>query len=186
MKASQAQVFLAGLAFFLISIRADVNAAETYRLAFTDVDGNSFSTADGHITTVVLTTQAGVDKARLVGDRIPDFCLANPMYRMITVLVFEKKHSKPTQVILRALMRRRLNAEGHRLQTRYDNLKIAQAARPNVSAVADFDGTIANELGCQPGANLLRVLVLGKNGELINQWSDVPSAEELSSALKRA
>jgi hypothetical protein len=181
----QAQVFLAGLTFLLMSLGADVIAAETYRLAFTDVDGNSFSTADGHVTTVVLTTQAGVDKARLVGDRIPDFCLGNTTYRMITVLVFEKKHSKPTQVILRALMRRRLDAEGHRLQTRYDNLKIAQAARPNVSAVADFDGMIANQLGCQPAADLFRVFVLGKNGELINEWTDVPSAEELSFALKR-
>jgi hypothetical protein len=97
---------------------------KNYRITCFDVDGNTLSTADGRITTVVLTTQSGIDKARLVGDRTPDFCVGNPAFRMITVLAFEKKHSKPIQLLMSAIMRRRRDAEGRRLQARYDKLKL--------------------------------------------------------------
>lgn len=103
---------------------------------------------------------------------------------MVTVLVFEKKHSKPMCMILSSLMRRRLDAEGRRLQNRYDKLKIGRNARRDVFAVADFDGTVAAQLGFQPVAGPFHVLVFGKNGQLIKQWNNVPSAEELGSALK--
>ena len=166
------------------TIFADLTVGQNYRLDLVDVDGNALSTADGHITTVVLSTQSGIDKARAVGDRTPDFCLGNPAYRMITVLSFEKQHSKPTRMILTSLMRHRLNAEGHRLQDRYDKLKIPRDARRDVSAVADFDGAIAAQLGLQSVAGAFRVFVFNKNGALIKQWSDVPTAEELSAALK--
>src|SRR5712692_8054243 len=121
----------------LTSIFAELTVGESYRINLPDVDGNTFSTADGRITTVVLISKSNIDKARAVGDRTPDFCLANPTYRMITVLAFEKKHSRPVRAILSSLMRRRLDFEGRRLQMRYDQLKIAHPARQNVFAVAD-------------------------------------------------
>jgi hypothetical protein len=167
------------------SIFADAVVGQNYSLSFVDVDGNSLSTADGHITTVVLTSQSGIDKTRVVGDQTPDFCLGNPTYRMITVLVFEKEHTKPTRMVLSALMRHRLNSEGHRLQNRYNKLKIARDARRDVSAVADFGGAIAKQLGLAPGGGLFHIFVFGKKGELIKQWEDVPSADELSTALKQ-
>ena len=173
------------LAFLLrTSLIAIAVAGQNYSLNLVDVDGNTFSTADGHVTILVLTTQAGIDKARAVGDRTPNFCLGNPAYRMITVLVFEKRHSKPTQMILSALVRRRLDSEGHRLQNRYDKLQIAGDARRNVLAVTDFDGTIAKQLGMEPAAGLFRIFVFGKNGDLLKQWSEVPAADEFSAALK--
>jgi hypothetical protein len=168
-----------------MSIYADLTAGQAYRISFVDVDGNALSIADGHITTLVLITQAGSDKARTVGDHVPDFCLGNPSYRMITVVAFEKKHSKPTRMILSSLMRRRLDSEGHRLQDRYNKLKISRDARHDVSATADFDGTITTQLGSQLATGLFHVFVFGKNGELMKHWSDVPSAEELTAALKQ-
>jgi len=104
---------------------------------------------------------------------------------MITVVVFEKNHSKPARLILSAIMRRRLESEGHRLQDRYDKLKIARNARRDVSAVPDFDGTIARQLGMEPGAGLFHIFVFGKNGNPIKEWSDVPPAGEFSAALKQ-
>jgi hypothetical protein len=167
-----------------MSILAQLTAGENYQIHFLDVDGNALSTSDGRITTVVLTSQANIDKARAVGDRIPDFCLGNSRYRMITVLAFEKNRSKPLRMILTSLMRRRLDSEAGRLQSRYDQLKIARNARQDVSAVADFDGTITKQLGAQPAAALFHVFLFGRNGELLKQWSDVPSSQELASALK--
>ena len=169
---------------FSQSFTADLTVGQRYPLRLTDVDGNALSTADGRITTLVVTTQAGTDKAREVGDRTPDFCLGNPTYRMITVLVFEKNHSKPTRAIFGSLIRRRLDSEGHRLQNRYNKLQISRNARQDVSAVADFDGAIAKELGLEPTAGVFHIFVFGKNGELIKQWQDVPAAEELAAAMK--
>ena len=165
-------------------VTADLTVGQRYPLNLTDVDGNVLSTADGRITILVLTTQAATDKAHMVGDRTPDFCLGNSSYRMITVLLFEKKHSKPTRAIFSSLIRRRLDLEGHRLQNRYNKLQISRNARQDVSAVADFDGNIARELGLEPSAAAFRIFLFGKNGELLKQWEDVPAAEELSAAMK--
>lgn len=171
--------------FLAISELADTAVGQSVSINLVDVDGNKFSTGDGHTTTIVLTTQAGIDKARLVGDRTPEFCLGNPAYRMITVLVFETSHNKPARVIISAVIRHRLDAEGRRLQDRYNKAKISRDARHDVSAVADFDGTIANQLGLKPAAGLFHIFVFGKNGELLKEWNDVPTADEYSAALKQ-
>jgi peroxiredoxin len=182
---SRAQILFALLALCAssISIFAQPAAGQSYRINFVDVDGNALSTSDGRITTIVLTNQSNVDKAHAVGDHTPDFCLGNSRYRMITVLAFEKTYSKPVRMIMTSLIRRRVDSEARRLQTRYDQLKIARNARHDVSAVADFDGTITKQLGAQPVGALFHVFVFGRNGELLKQWNDVPSAEELAAAL---
>ena len=167
-----------------MSILANLTVGQSYRISAPDADGNTLSTADGHVITIVLTTEAGISKARAVGDRSPDFCLLNPTYRFITVLAFEKKHSWPMRAILNGVIRRRLDSEGRLLQNRYDKLKIAREARRDVFAIADFDGTITKQLGAGPAADLFRVFVFGKNGELIKEWSDVPSTEDLAAVLK--
>jgi len=103
---------------------------------------------------------------------------------MITVLAFETKHSKPIRMILTSLMRRRVDSEAQQLQTRYDRLKIARNARQDVFAVADFDGVVTTQLGSQPSAALFHLFVFGRKGELLKQWNDVPSAEELAAVLR--
>jgi hypothetical protein len=182
------QIFFVGAIFFISStlIFAQPETGEVYRINLSDVDGNTFSTANGRVTVMALTSQANIDKARLVADRIPDFCLGNPNYRMITILVFEKNHSRPVRAVMSAMVRQRLNSEGQRLQSRYDQLKVNRDARKDVSAVADFGGSIANQLGLKPGLSLFQVFVFGKNGELMKHWKDVPSAEELAAALTRS
>jgi hypothetical protein len=167
-----------------MSTFAELSVGQSYRINLTDVDGTALSTADGRITTVVLVSQANIDKARAVGDRTPDFCLGNSNYRMISVLAFEKKHSKPVRMVISAIVRRRLDAEARRLQSRYEQLKITRNARKDVSAVADFDGTVTTQLGLKPDATLFHIFVFGQKGELLKQWDDVPSAEELADSLK--
>jgi hypothetical protein len=168
-----------------MSTFADPNVGETYRISFVDVDGNSLSTADGRITTVALTARPNIDKARTVGDRTPDFCLGNSNYRMITVLAFEKNHSRPVRAVLNSLMRHRLDSEAGRLQSRYDRLTVSRNARQDVFALADFDGSITGQFGEKVDPQLFRAFVFDKNGELLKQWNDAPSTEELTIALKR-
>src|SRR2546423_9259411 len=180
-------VFIAGgICISTMSIFGEVNVGDVYKINLPDVDGNTHATADGRITILVLTNQANTDKAHTLADRVPDFCLGHPTsYRMITVVVLEKKHSRPVRAIFSAVMRHRLDSEARQLQVRYDRLKISRDARHDVFAVADFDGAISAQLDAKFEAGLFRVFVFGRKGELLKRWSDVPSAEDLAAVLKR-
>ncbi len=186
MKARRVQIFLlvGVLCASLMSIFAELSVGQIYALKFVDVDGNTLSTADGRVTTVVLTTPADVPKAESVGDRTPDYCLGNSNYRMITIVNFEKKRSAATRIVFRALMRRRLDAEAERLRSRYAARNIARDPRQDVHAVADFDGTLVSQLGMRFESADFRVFVFGQNGELLKQWNDVPSVDELAAVVK--
>lgn len=178
--------FLAqSISFLLVlSLHAALSAGQIYKLNFTDVDGRTISTSDGHVTVVVVTTTADPEKARSVGDRVPDYCLGDPNYRMITVLNFSKKHSGIVRRIATMLVRHRLDEEAKRLQRRYDAKKIARDARQDTFAVTDFDGALSSQLGAQPGSLDFRVFVFGRNGELLQQWNDVPTAADLAAVIK--
>ena len=161
---------------------ADLSIGRIYPLKFTDVNGNTLLTSDGHVTVVVVTAPSNVSKAQLVGDRAPDHCLGNPTYRMITVVKFAR-HSRPVRAILTAGARRRLNAEVKRVQPRYDAKKITRDPRREIFVVADFDEISLAELDVPKSVNF-RAFVFGRRGELVAQWNDVPSAEDLAVALK--
>jgi len=169
---------------FAAHLYGTLSIGTTYRLDFVDIDGNKHSTADGRVTVIALTTPADREKARTVGDRVPERCLANPDYRMITIIRFSRRHTVVGQRIAAAFIRHRVNEEAKRLQVRYDAQKIARDARKDVFVATDFDGSISSQLGAAEGSTDFDVFVFGRNGELIAQWHGVPSAEQLDAALK--
>src|SRR5437899_9443428 len=132
--------FFAAIALFLsvTILRGALSSGTTYSLSFVDIDGNKLSTADGHVTVLVLATTADWEKARAVGDRVPDYCLGNPDYRMITIIRFIRRHIAIGRRIATAVVRHRVNEEARRLQTRYDAKKIARDARTDIFTVTDF------------------------------------------------
>jgi hypothetical protein len=179
------QIFLLSVAFASASsLGGTLVNGRTYAINLVDVDGNHFSTAGERITVVVLTTNADTARARTVGDRIPDFCLANPKYRMITVVNLAGRYPGLARSAATWLIRQRLSSEAKRLQKRYDAKKITRDARRDVFAVADFGGSVASQLGARPEAADFRVFIFGRDGMLLRQWNDVPSAAELSAALR--
>ena len=99
--------FLIGTLIFLPAARLGgaLSIGATYSLGFVDIDGNKHSTADRHVTVIVLTTAADKDKARTVGDRVPEHCLGNPDYRMITIIRFARKHTVIGRRIATTLIR---------------------------------------------------------------------------------
>ena len=156
----------------------------TYPLGFVDIDGNKHSTADGHVTVIVLTTPADREKARTVGDRVPEHCLGNPNYRLITIIRFAKRHAEVGRRIATVLIRHRVNEEAKRLQARYDGKKIIRDARKDIFVATDFDGSVSSQFGESEGATDFCVFVFGRKGELIAQWHGVPSAEQLAASVK--
>jgi len=155
-----------------------------YSLGFVDIDGNKHSTGYGYVTVIVLTTPADREKARTVGDRIPERCLGNPDYRMITIIRFARRHTVVGQKIASTFIRHRVNEEAKRLQARYDAKKILRDARKDIFVATDFDGSMSSQLGEPEGTTDFCVFVFGRNGELIAQWHGAPSAEQLAAALK--
>lgn len=158
----------------------------SYSVSFLDIDGNKHSTADGHVTIVVLTTTADREKARTVGDRVPDFCLGNPDYRMVTVVHFTGRHLEIGRRVATGFIRRRVREEAKRLQARYDSHKISRDAKNDIFVVTDFDGAVASQLGQSAGSTQFCVFLFGKTGQLLAQWHSVPSSEELAAAIKKS
>jgi hypothetical protein len=178
--------FFAAIALFLSTalLRGALSSGTTYLLSFVDIDGNKLSTADGHVTVLVLATTADWEKARAVGDRVPDYCLGNPDYRMITIIRFIRKHGAIVRKIAMAVVKHRVTEEAKQLQSRYDTNKIMRDARQDIFTVTDFDGTVSPQLGEPAGATDFCVFVFGRKGELLAQWHGVPSAKQLAAVVK--
>lgn len=165
---------------------APLSPGTNHSISFVDINGNKLSADDGHVTIVVLTTTAEREQARIVGERVPDFCLGNPGYRMITVVHFTGRHMAIGRRIATAFIRRRMRDEARRLQARYDALKIPRDAARDIFVVPDFDGTAAAQLGATAAANEFRVFVFNSTGKVVSHWDTVPSADELAATLKQA
>jgi hypothetical protein len=179
--------------FFVAAIAPFINAAllsgalssgAIYSLDFVDIDGNKLSTADGHVTVLVLATTAEREKVHVVGERVPDFCLGNPNYRMITIVRFTSRHTAIGRRIATGLVKHRVNEAARRLQGRYDANKISRDARKDIFTVLDFDGSASSRLDDSAQSAPFRVLVFARDGKLLAQWTDVPSAKQLADVLK--
>jgi hypothetical protein len=177
--------FFAAIAvlFSTTVLRGALSIGSTYSVSFVDIDGYKLSTADGHVTVVVLATTADRGKPRAVGERIPDRCLGNPNYRMITIIRFPRKHGAIVSAVARAMVRRRVTEEASRLQSRYNAKHISRDARSDIFVVTDFDGTASSQLDGGPEAAGFRVLIFARDGKLLAQWSDIPSAKQLAQVL---
>jgi hypothetical protein len=177
--------FATGVSFFLAaSLHGMLSNGQRYALNFVDIDGHKLSTADGHVTVLVLATTGDSEKVRAVGDSVPDHCLGNSRYKMITIVHFTRKYSAIGRGIATAFLRHRVKEEARRLQARYDARKIVRDARSDIFTVTDFDGTAVSQLGGQTEAASFHVFVFGKDGELLKQWDSVPAADDLAAVLK--
>jgi hypothetical protein len=186
-RALQFFFYATGVSFFLAaSLHGMLSNGQRYALNFVDIDSHQLSTADGHVTVLVSATTGDSEKVRTIGDRVPDYCLGNPRYRMITVVHFLKKHSAIGRKIATAFLRHRVKEEAKRLQARYDAKKIMRDARSDIFTVTDFDGTAWSQIGGPTEATNFHVFVSSENGELLQQWNGVPSAEDLAAAIKQS
>ncbi len=187
MKVGALQIFLFVATSLLLPaalLRGTPSTGATYSISFLDIDGNKLSTSDGHVTIVVLATTADREKARAVGDHVPDYCLGNPNYRLITIVHFTGRHTVIGRRIATTFVRHRVREEAKRLQARYESKKLSRDAKGDMFVVTDFDGTAASQLGKAAGAKDFSVFVFGRTGELLAQWAEVPSTAQLAAVLK--
>ena len=165
---------------------ATLRAGETHRLTFRDVDGNALSTADGHVTIIVVVTRRTEEQARQISELVPEHCIGDPRYRYITLVNFQNGVAAPFQGVTRAIIRKRLNAEAKALQPKYAAKNITRDPRGDVYVVADFDGSAGSRLGLDPGSNEVAVFVFNGAGKLIERWTGVPPRDALAKAVATA
>jgi hypothetical protein len=176
------RIFLALLFVSVSPAMASPVVGKTYTFKSIDVDGGTLTTSEHIVTVLVFSVRANLDKVRQVGDRIPERCLGNPKYRMITVIEFPNTRNRLMQYLLSSSVRHGLDLEAKRLRTRYAAKGVSRDPRGDVHAIADFNGQTAVQLDLQPSTQF-EVLVLAANGGLISDWTTVPTAEQLSAAL---
>jgi hypothetical protein len=164
-------------------LRAELSVGQIYSLTLVDSDGHVFRTDDGHVTEIVLTTPGGLGKAETAGDRTPDYCLGNPAFRMITVVMF-KKHSALVRAFLSGIARHRMEEEADRLQRRYHSKKLGRNARLDLHVILDFNGKTVSQLGGLPDTDDFGLLVFSRKGELLKEWDAIPGAKELAAVVK--
>jgi hypothetical protein len=165
---------------------APLATGETYRLVFTDVDRNQLSTADGHVTIIIVTTRQQQERARALGDRVPDEFVGDARYRFITVVNFQGGIHPPFRTLTNALVRHRLNQEAKRIQPRYSKAHLTRDPRRDLFAVPDFDGTVISQLGLASSSTEFEAFIFDGEGRLFRRWSEVPGQSELAEALATA
>jgi hypothetical protein len=162
---------------------AALQPGETHRLTFRDVDGNDLSTADGHVTIIVVVTRRSEEQARQISRLVPEHCIGDPKYRYITVVNFQKGLAVPFRGVTRAIIRKRLDAEAKALQPKYSAKNITRDPRRDVYVVADFDGAVVSRLGIAPDSDDVAVFVFSSTGKLVQRWAGVPPEGALASAV---
>ena len=179
--------------FFLAAILAgpaawanELRPGNVYSLTFTDVDRHELSTSDGHATVITVLTRKDEQKAQQVGDRVPDICLGDPKFRLITVVNFQRGIFPLFQGMINAIIRSRMDAAAKDLQKTYTARKLTRDPRSDIFVVADFDGKAVTQLGIAPSSSEFAVFVFDGQGRLVRRWNDVPSAEALAVAVNEA
>jgi hypothetical protein len=164
----------------------ELRLGNVYPLTFTDVDRHQLSTSDGHATIITVLTRKDEQKAQQVGDRVPDICLGDPKFRLITVVNFQRGIFPLLQGMINAIIRSRMDAAAKDLQKTYTARKLTRDPRSDIFVVADFDGKAVTQLGISPSSSEFAVFVLDGRGRLVQRWNDVPSAEALAAAVNEA
>jgi len=164
----------------------ELRPGNVYSLTFTDVDRHQLSTSDGHATIITVLTRKDEQKAQQVGDRVPDFCLGDPKFRLITLVNFQRGIFPLFQGMINAIIRSRMDAAAKGLQKAYAAKHLTRNPRSDIFVVADFDGKAVTQLGIEPSSSEFAVFVFDGRGRLVRRWNDAPSAEALAAAVNEA
>lgn len=165
---------------------AELRPGNNYPLTFTDVDRHQFSTADGHVTVIVVMTRRDEAKAEALGERVSQVTLGDPKVRHINLVNFQQNILPPLRGMISAVIRHRLDVEAKEVQKSYAERHINRNARDDLFVIADFDGKAVSQLGINPVSSEFAIFVFDGKGRLVRKWNDVPSGDALAQAIKEA
>lgn len=185
MKRTAIQIFCCLLA--VASSNAEVpplHVGSKYAIDMADVDGRHISTADGHVTVLVVIQRDGEGRAQTLGDRVPGRFIGKATHRIVTVINLESETMTPLRGIANMLIRRHRDAHIADMRKVYLSKNIKRDPLQDIFAVADFDGHLLQQLHAQHGKFV--AMVFGRDGRLFANWDAVPTSEALASAMTSA
>ena len=183
----RSQYFFVALLLVVATAHAvQLHPGNTYPLVFTDVDHHQLSTADSHVTIISVVTNRDEAKAQTVGDRMTQITLGDPKIRLINLVNFQQNILPPFRGMVSAIIRHRLDTEAKDIQKMYAQRHINRNARDDIYVVADFDGKGVTQLGISPTSSEFGVFIFDGKGRLVRHWTDVPTVEMLTQAIKEA
>src|ERR1041385_432583 len=181
------QTFFVALMLAVTTAQAvQLRPGNTYPLVFTDVDHRQLSTADGHVSIISVVNSRDEAKAQTVGDRVTQITLGDPKTRLINLVNFQQNILPPLRGMVSAIIRHRLDTEAKDIQKTYAQRHINRNARDDIYVVADFDGKAVTQLGISPTSSDFGVFIFDGKGRLVRHWTDVPTLEMLTQAIKEA
>lgn len=180
MKVHLLQCFSAAL-LFVTGAAARAETAFTFNIR--DVNGNTVSLANGHVTVVSIVNRGNQHDARVVADRVPRRYYGDERLQMIVVGTLQKKIPGLFHNFVLALFRRRVELEARRLQPIYQSRAVKRDPRGDIHLVPDFTGDEAARFDVPISDNRLRVYLLGRDGRVLADWRRIPESEEMAAAL---
>lgn len=154
-------------------------------LEITDADGIKRRLDEpGRVTAVIYSNPALQQWSRAAGAALDEF-QGRPGFRVVVVVDLRKTMADwaPGYTVRR--MRRDLDAEAIRVTPFYRQNGNPADPRPDMCAVADFRGEVSQNLGWTEPADLRRVLVLGKGGEIVYRSEQQNDLTEWREVVRR-
>lgn len=158
--------------------------AETDKIRATDADGVERTlNQTGRVNVIIYSNPSVQDRTRAAGKSLDPF-QGKESFRSVVVVDLRGTMADwaPGYTVRR--MVRDLNTEAERIRPAYEKNGNQGDPRKDVSAVADFKGETCDALDWDKPANQLRVIVFGKSGAKVKEWSDLKDYAQMTKTVK--
>jgi len=158
--------------------------AEPQFLKALDVDGHErVLNQPGRVTVVIYSNQSVQDLTRQAGKSLDEF-QGLAQFRSVVVVDLRGSLANWVSGYAQRRMVRDLDKEAERIRPAYVKNGSRADPRPEVSAVADFQGDLCRKLGWTETVKTLRVVVYNLQGLEDRRWEDLKSESELRDTVR--
>lgn len=150
-----------------------------------DADGVERSLNPAGQVTVIVSSNPSVQERTRQAGKAMDAFQGRTDFRSIVLVDLRGTMADWAKGYTLRRMVKDLDQEALRITPAYRKNGNMGNPRTDVSAVADFDGTVCLQLGWLKPKNQLRVIIFDRNGKKFREWEDLKNLSELSNSLKK-
>lgn len=181
-------IFLITLSFlFWVGCTHNAFSAQTQTtlIEAQDVDGKKVKlNAKERIHVIIYSTQSLQAKTRAAGKSLYPL-QGHPNLRVIVVIDLRSSLAQLAKGYTIKRARADLDEEAKRLEPFYRKNGNFSSPRPDLSAIADFDGALCRRLGWNEPSDTLQVIVYDNTGREIKRWKNLKDYDELYNRVKK-
>ena len=160
-------------------------AASAALIQAQDVDGKKVVlNAENRIDVIIYSTRVLQSKTRAAGKSLYPLQGQSEL-RVIVVIDLRNSFAQFAKDYTLKRAQKDLDEEAKRLRPYYRKNGNFSSPRPDLSAIADFDGALCRKLGWDKPSDTLQVIIYDRNGKEVNRWNDLKNYSELRREVKR-